>query len=390
MRRYLLPAVLSDLERKMVFVSGPRQVGKTTLARQALEAASPADSVYLNWDRPEHRKIIRDLGWSRSSPVAVLDEVHKYPRWKTLLKGFHDTEGDRQRLLVTGSARLDLYRRGGDSLVGRYAGFRLHPLTIGEIARDGKPPESEPLLSPERWASVSPAGLPGGIDPLLRLGGFPEPFLGGSDRVARRWRLQRREQVLREDLRDLTAVREVALVDELVDLLRERVGAPLSINSVREDLEVDHKTVARWIGILERLFVVFRVLPYASRVRRSLRKSAKLYFWDWSEVGDPGARFENLVASHLLKYVHWLQDVEGYAIDLRYVRDREKREVDFLLLRDGKPWVLVEAKVSDLAASPALAYFRERLHTAAAFQVVGGMEGRRDVVPAVRLFAALP
>ncbi len=389
MRRSLLPAVLADLERKMVFVSGPRQVGKTTLARQALEQVSPVDPVYLNWDRAEHRKLIRTLGWSRSSPVAVLDEVHKYPRWKRLLKGFHDTEGHRQRLLVTGSARFDLYRRGGDSLVGRYAGFRLHPLTIGELARDGRPPEPERLLAPERW--TAPRALPrDDLDALLRLGGFPEPLLDGRDGAARRWRLARREQVLREDLRDLTAVREVALVEALVDLLVERVGAPLSINALREDLEVDHKTVASWIEVLERLFVVFRLRPHVASIARGLRKSAKLYFWDWSEVPDPGARFENLVACHLLKYVHWMQDVEGHRLDLRYVRDREKREVDFLLLRDGKPWVLVEAKLADLTPTPALAYFRERLRVPAALQVVAAAPARRDGVPASRVLAALP
>lgn len=389
MRRALLDPVLADLDRKMVFVSGPRQVGKTTLARQVLKTVARVDPVYLNWDRGEHRKIIRDLAWSRSSPVAVLDEVHKYPRWKTLLKGFHDTEGHRQRLLITGSARFDLYRRGGDSLVGRYAGFRLHPLTAGELTREGDPAASDALLTPGAWESATK--LPqSSFEALLLLGGFPEPFLGGKARAARRWQLARREQVLREDLRDLTAVREVALVEHLVDLLAERVGAPLSINSLREDLEVDHKTVARWIDVLERLFVVFRVLPYALGVKRSLRKSAKLYFWDWSEIVDPGARFENLVACHLLKYVHWMQDVEGRRIELRYVRDREKREVDFLLLRDAKPWVLIEAKLGDLTPVASLSYFRERLSTAAAFQVVGGSESRRDVVPAATFFAALP
>jgi len=390
MHRALVDPVLADLEHKMVFVSGPRQVGKTTLAFAVLGRFPEADRVYLNWDRADHRKLIRDLAWSRAAPVAVLDEVHKYARWKTLLKGFHDTQGHRQRLLVTGSARLDLYRRGGDSLVGRYAGLRLHPLSLGELARQGQPPSTPVLLDPSAWVGQPPALSPSDEQALRTLGGFPEPYLGGSERRARRWRLARREQILREDLRDLSMVREISLVEQLADLLVARVASPLSINSLREDLEVDHKTVSRWIEILERLFVVFRVHPYAAARGRILRKAAKLYFWDWSEVPDAGARFENLVASHLLKYVHWLHDVEGHRVDLRYVRDREKREVDFLLVRDGKPWVLIEAKLGEQAATPSLAYFRAKLKVPFAFQVTGSGQALKDVIPAARLLSGLP
>ncbi len=389
MERALLGPVLDDLRRKMVFVSGPRQVGKTTLARVVLARLAPDDPVYLNWDRSEHRRTIRELGWSRTAPVAVLDEIHKYPRWKTLVKGFHDTEGDRQRLLVTGSGRLEFYRRGGDSMAGRFAPYRLHPLSIGEVLREGRPPDRAVLLDPPRWlgAGVAPADVEEG---MLALGGFPEPFLGGSERAARRWRLVRREQVLGQDLRDLTLVRQVALVEQLADMLEQHVGSPLSINALRKDLQVDHKTATAWIGVLERLQVVFRVPPYAGSLARALRKEPKLYFWDWSQTPAPGPRFENLVASHLLKLCHWLADVEGHRVELRYLRDREKREVDFLLLRDRRPWVLVEARLSDLAVSPHVRYFRDRLRVPFVFQVVGGGESRRDVVPATRLLAALP
>lgn len=390
MRRALLVPILEDLKRKMVFLSGPRQVGKTTLARQVLEAASPHDPVYLNWDRPEHRKTIRELSWSLASPVAVLDEVHKYPRWKNLIKGFHDTEGHRQRLLVTGSARLDLYRRGGDSMVGRYMGFRLHPLSFGELARRGELPDAGYLRSPERWSDAPPSD-PGVEKDLISLGGFPEPFLEGSERAARRWRLARREHVLGEDLRDLTRVREVALVGQLTDLLVERVSGPLSLNVLRGGLETHHATVSSWVEVLERLYVIFRVRPFSGSLVRTLRKESKAYFWDWSEVPSPGPRFENFVASHLLKYCHWMQDLEGERVELRYVRDREKHEVDFLLLKDRKPWVLVEVKLSDREPSPSLAYFRERLKAPFAFQVIGGVKGGGEgVVPASRFFAGLP
>jgi predicted AAA+ superfamily ATPase len=389
MRRALLDPIVDDLRRKMVFLTGPRQVGKTTLSRHVLDVVAPRDPVYLDWDRPEHRRVIRELRWSRTPPVAVLDEVHKYPRWKTLLKGFHDTEGDRQRLLVTGSARLDVYRRGGDSLAGRYAGFRLHPLTFGEIAREGGAPSPELLADPRRWAEAAMV-TPDVESALLAVGGFPEPFLAGSERVARRWRLARREQVLRQDVRDLTMIRDLDAVEHLVDLLEERVGAPVSINGLRGTLEVDHKTVSSWIAVLDRLRVVFRVRPHSGSLARTLRKEAKSYFWDWSQVPEPGPRFENLVACHLLKLCHWLEDVDGVRSELRYVRDREKREVDFLLVRERRPWVLIEARLSDLRPSPALEYFRERLRVPFAFQVVAGREARKDVVPAARLFAGLP
>lgn len=387
MRRSLVDPAIEDLERKMVFVSGPRQVGKTTLGRQVLDIVSPGQQVYLTWDRPEHRAQIRSLGWSRSPKVVVLDEVHKYARWKTLLKGFHDTEGSQQRLLVTGSARLDLFRKGGDSLLGRYQGLRLHPLSIGELARHGGHLINVP--EPSSWASARAAPIDE-FQHLLSVGGFPEPALAGTERQARRWRLAHRERVLREDVRDLTLVRDVSLLEQLVDLLVERVASPISVSSLRRDLEVDHKTVLRWLEILERLYVVFRVAPYAGSLARTLRKEPKIYFWDWAEAPQGGARFENLVASHLLKLCHWLSDVEGHRVELCYVRDRERREVDFLLVKGKKPWVLIESKVSERAANPSLEYFRKRLAVPFAFQVVAQGGPSRDVVPVTRMFSGLP
>ena len=373
----------------MVLLSGPRQVGKTTMSLQILDRASPRDPVYLTWDRPEHRKVIRELAWSRTGTVAVLDEVHKYAGWKNLIKGFHDTEGQSQRLLVTGSAKLELFRKGGDSLVGRYHGHRLHPLSVGELARAGSVPDGELLDDPVQWPTAAdpPADT---LASLLELGGFPEPLLEGSSRQARRWRLGRRDQVLRQDLRDLTMIREVTLVEQLVDLLAERVASPLSINSLREDLQVDHKTVTSWIDALERLQVVYRVRPFAGSLARTLRKESKVYFWDWSEVEPGGPRFENLVAGHLLKLCHWMQDVEGHRLELRYVRDREKHEVDFLLLRDGKPWLLVEAKSGAAPLERSLAYFQERLGVPFAIQVNGSGGAGKSIVPAARFLGALP
>ncbi|MBI4179619.1 ATP-binding protein [bacterium] len=388
MEREWVDFVARDLKRKMVFLTGPRQAGKTTLARRILDRMAPGVGVYLNWDNPGHRKTIRTLAWDRTPPVAVLDEVHKYGRWKNLLKGFHDVEGRRQKLLITGSARLDVYRRGGDSLLGRYFRHRLHPFSLGEAHRGGNPPSLRILLNPARWKDSAPVpeDLQSG---LLRRGGFPEPFLQGSDRTVRRWRMARRDLVLRQDARDLTLIRDLSLLEQLADLLAARIGSPVSINSLREDLEVDHKTVSHWIDALERLYLVFRVRPFAGSLARTLRKESKIYFWDWPEATDEGARFENFVASHLLKFCHWLEDIEGIRADLRYVRDREKREIDFLILKESRPWVLIESKLQR-HRDGRLDYFRRKLRVPHAYLVTADRSAFKDSIPAARLLASLP
>lgn len=387
--RELEVPVRRDVGRKMVLLSGPRQVGKTTLARETLSRLFGRLPLYLTWDNPDHRSLVRRLGWDRSAPGVVLDEIHKHPGWKQLLKGFFDTEGGRQKVIVTGSSRLDVYIKGGESLMGRYFGFRLHPFSIGEIARGGRPPRRDALLRPAGWADQAP--LPkSGLETLMTYGGFPEPFLAAHARAAGRWRLARRNLVLREEMRDLTFIRHLSLVEQLVDLVRERVGTPLSLQSLCETLSVDHKTVANWIAALERLYVVFRVLPYSGSLSRTFRKEAKAYLWDWSEAPEGGPRFENLVASHLLKLCHWLEDVEGVRAELRYVRDREKREVDFLVLKEGRPWFLAEAKMSADPRFGPLPYFHQRLKTDFAVQVVARGIPARDIVPADRFFAGLP
>ena len=271
---------------------------------------------------------------------------------------------------------------------GRYARYRLHPFSLGEIARSGAAPESAEALDPEAWPAA--AASRDALETLIELGGFPEPFLRASSRFAGKWRLLRRDLLLREDLRDLTRIADLAGVEHLADLLAARVDAPVSVNNLREDLEVDHRTVRNWIEALERLYLVFRVRPYAGSLARTLRMESMVYFWDAAEAAEGGPRFENLVACHLLKLCHWLEDVEGVRAELRYVRDREKREVDFLVVKAGKPWVLVEAKANDLQRSPALEYFRTRLHVPFAYQVVRGCEARRGVIPATRLLASLP
>ena len=298
--RYLATPVAAALAKKMVFVGGPRQVGKTTLALALLgKNADERHPAYLNWDHPGVPPRIRRAELPAGEPLLLFDEIHKYARWRNLLKGIYDTERSRRRILVTGSARLDYYRKGGDSLAGRYRYFRLHPFSIGELHR------------PPRRAD---------LDALLRFGGFPEPLFAQDAVEHRIWQRDRLSRVVREDLRDLEHIRDISLVEHLVELLPDKVGSPLSVRSLREDLQVDHKTAERWLQALENMYVCFRVSPYGPPRVRAVKKERKLYLWDWSAVAERGPRFENLVASHLLKYCHWQEDTLGHAMDLRFLR----------------------------------------------------------------------
>lgn len=346
--RYLAGSIKADLEQKMVFIGGPRQAGKTTLALDLLEAKNKRHSGYLNWDDPRVRPKLLGGELPAGQKLVVFDEIHKFPRWRNLVKGLYDSEGDHVSFLVTGSARLDHYRKGGDSLQGRYHYYRLHPFTIGELE-----------------ASSSPSDL----QALLQFGGFPEPLLAGNARLWRRWQRERISRVVYEDLRDLENVREIALVELLVEALPDRVGSPLSVRSLSEDLQVAHATVNRWLEILENLYLCFRISPFGAAKIRAVKKETKLYFWDWSQTPSPGARFENLVACHLLKYCHHIEDTQGYAMELRFMRDTDRREVDFVVLRDRQPEFAVECRTGERSPSPAIDYFRQRTTINDFFQV---------------------
>jgi predicted AAA+ superfamily ATPase len=370
--RYLEPAVRAVLEaRKMAFVGGPRQVGKTTLAFQLLGAeANETHPAYLNWDDPRSAALLRRVELPPNEPLLVLDEIHKYARWRNLVKGIYDTEKSKRRIVVTGSARLDYYRKGGDSLANRYRYFRLHPFSLSELG-----------------------GGAAELQALLRFGGFPEPLFAEDEREHRLWQRDRLARVVREDLRDLERVRDVSLIEHLVDLLPARVGSPLSVNNLSTDLQVDHKSVERWIQILENLYVCFRISPYGPPKVRAVKKERKLYSWDWSMVEDEGPRFENLVAAQLLKYCHFLEDTEGLPMELRYLRDSARREVDFVVLRKRKPLFAVECKVSERNVDPALSYFAERVGIPTFYQVHLGsahyQRGNITVLPFARLCTEL-
>jgi predicted AAA+ superfamily ATPase len=357
-KRYLHGPIALDLAEKMVFLSGPRQVGKTTLALGVIGADDARHAAYLSWDDVRARPRIQRGELPPGEPRIVLDEIHKYARWRNLVKGLYDTREAGQSFLITGSARLEVYRRGGDSLHGRYHSYRLHPVSLGEAG-----------------------GGRDALDGLLRFGGFPEPFCRASERHWRRWQRERLDRVIRDDLRDLERVREISLVELLIDALPPRVGSPLSVKGLREDLQVAHDTVDRWLSILENLYVCFRIAPFGPPRIRAVKKERKLYLWDWSMVSEPGARFENLVASHLLKLCHFIEDTEGYRMELRFLRDTDAREVDFVVLRDRKPLFAVEAKSGEREVSRAVRYFKERtsipkwyqVHLGAKDAVIGGV-----------------
>jgi predicted AAA+ superfamily ATPase len=395
--RYAASAVEETLaEPKMAFISGPRQVGKTTLAKEVL---TDPESAYFNWDLERHRRLILRSGgqfWEEPSGKArariVLDEIHKYPRWKRLLKGLFDEYRDEVEMIVTGSGRLDAYQKGGDSMFGRYALHRLHPFTVGELLANGR----QKVLTPTQFeAALGEAervrGAEAALAQIERFTGFPEPLFAGRTERLNRWRRARRNLVLREDLRDLTRIRELGLVDQLVSLLPERIGSPLSVNALREDLGVAFDTAKAWIDALARLYFVFELRPFAGKLARTLRREAKVYLFDTSEIEDPGARFENLVALHLLKLVDAWNDLGHGDFALAYVRDKERREVDFLVTERRRPYLLVEAKLSDGQPIPALRYFRDRLKAKHAVQVVRTGPARKahgvQVIPADRFLA---
>jgi uncharacterized protein len=351
--RYLAEQVERDLDRKMVLIAGPRQVGKTTLAR----SLPGAEAGYLNWDIPEHRERIlsRELP---PAPLWILDEIHKYRSWRNYLKGLYDGRAEDQKILVTGSAQLDLYHYSGDSLQGRYHLLRLHPLSLAEIADAADAAEV--------------------LDRLLRLGGFPEPFFGGSEVEARRWSREYRNLLIREELVSLERVHDLGNLELMMIRLPELVGSPLSINAVREDLQVSHKTVSSWVGILEKLFALFRLAPFGSPRIRAVKKEQKHYHFDWTLVPDLPARFENLVACHLLKWVHFQQDTQGRDLELRYFRDTDGREVDFVLAERRKPLILIECKWGDAEVDRNLRYLKARFPDSQAWQLAA--TGSKDFV----------
>jgi predicted AAA+ superfamily ATPase len=387
-------------DRQMLFLTGPRQVGKTTTSRTS--AAGFPDHVYLNWDDQQHRQImlggpgsISDhlgLDRLRSAPVLlVLDEVHKYGRWKTLLKGLFDTYPDQLRILVTGSARMDSYKAGGDSLMGRYFPYRMHPLSVAELV-------SQECLTERLIRDPSPVSEDT-FQGLLRFGGFPEPLVRQDQRFWNRWKRTRSQQLFKEDLRDLTRIQELDVVESLSEIICRRSGQLTSFSSLARSVNASVDSVRRWLATLGSLYFCFAVRPWSKNISRALRKEPKYYVWDWSIVQDSGQRAETMVACALLKAVHCWTDAGFGDFGLFFVRDKQKREVDFVVVRDDQPWFFVEVKSAGAKRlSPQLEYFQRQTQASHSFQVAFDLEyvdrdcfeaDRPVIVPAKTLLSQL-
>lgn len=352
--------------RQMVFVSGPRQVGKTTMC----EAVA---STYLSWDDEDVRRAIQSGQRvvadkyalnvaAESEKILVYDEIHKYSKWKQFLKGFYDLYGKDLRIVATGSAKMDVYKKGGDSMMGRYFPYRMHPLSVAELLDVSIPDErivrSPKMLPDDEWTA------------LVRFGGFPDPFVNRDIRFSRRWNSLRFEQLLKTDMRDLTRISELDQLSALAEILSNRSGEQLVYKNIGCDLGVDEKTAKNWVKTLKYLYLGFEVRPWFRNIENSIRKMPKWYLRDWANIQDEGKRAETFIACHLLKAVEGWTDLGYGEFSIGYLRDKSRREVDFVVTRDGIPWFLVEVKKSDTSLSEALGFFQKRTGAAHAFQVV--------------------
>lgn len=374
MKRLYHHAILEHLEenQQMLFLMGPRQAGKTTSCHSL--ANNFKDFYYYTWDDPSDRDLIlagpKEIAetmelesLSETRPVVVFDEIHKYTNWKIFLKGFYDRYSKQVHILVTGSARLDVYKKGGDSLMGRYFLYRFHPLSVAEIVNQELSTteiRQQPIQIPEdKYYN------------LWEFGGYPDPFLKANKRFFNKWSHLRFQQLFEEEIRDLTRIQELKQLEILANLLKLQVGQQTSYESLAKKIRVTGHTIRAWLATLHSLYYCFEIRPWSQNISRSLIKEPKYYLWDWSQIHDAGARAESFIASHLLKAVHFWTDSGFGTYDLYYLRDKEKREVDFVVTRDEEPWFLVEAKLSNnKGLSPALEYFQEATKAKYAFQVV--------------------
>ena len=355
MSRYISENIKKDLTKKAIILSGPRQVGKTTLAK-----ALNNSYEYFNYDVLKDRKIIMTQGWKKDTEVVILDEIHKLRKWKNYLKGIIDEYQNSPALIVTGSARLEVFRKAGDALTGRTFSYRLHPIDLLEAK----------LLKPE----LSTEEL---FERILNHGGFPESFFSPEDSI--RLLNDRLSTVLREDLRDLSLVSNLRSIELLVELLRERVGSQISYTNLANDLFVSSPTVKAWIELLEKLYLIFVIHPYSKGLAKSIRKEPKIFFYDCSAcLNGEGAKLENLVVLALIKWRDFEYDTKGRNLSISYYRDSSHREVDFVITENSKVIACIEVKTSDDQASSSLKYLTEKLKPIQSLQLVKNISRETD------------
>jgi len=368
-------------EKHLVLVSGPRQAGKTIFAKEI--ASEEPVSLYFNYDILANKaKILQNPTFFEevdrikgNLPLIILDEIHKYSDWKNYLKGIYDGYSDEMRFLVTGSGRLDISRKKGDSLAGRYLHFHLWPFTIGELSASSTGIEDTNVFLeiPEQNRVAREAW-----ETMFHVSGFPEPFLKGTKVKYRRWSKTYHTQVIRDDIRDEFAVRQIDKMEALYFLLSESVGAPFSSSNHARTLKISHKTVSSWLTVFERFFLVFRIRPFTKRISRSLMKEPKVYFYDYCRVKNDALRFENMVAVELNRAVTLWTDFGLGEYELWYLRNKEKEEVDFVITDGGRPLFMVETKLSDTNVSPHLIKF-QRVLNIPAIQLVNKSDIARKI-----------
>ena len=363
--------------RQMLFVMGPRQAGKTTVAQKMVH--EHARGFYFNWDNINDREQIlagpnviaekTNLALvSNQKPLIVFDEIHKFKHWRDFLKGFYDSYPNQCDILVTGSAKLDVFSRGGDSLMGRYFPFHFHPLSIAEITQSGINSHSE------YWKKPKPMNQKQ-FEAFWQFGGYPDPYLKQSETFSRRWMKLRKQQLFSEDIRDLTRIQDIDRLEILAEKLKQHVGSLTSFQNLATQLRVTDNTIRNWIETLKVLYYCFAIKPWSKNVTRSLLKEPKYYLWDWSLCADDGMKVENMVALHLLKATHFWNDTGLGDYALHFIRDKEKREVDFIITKNNNPWLLIEVKLSlNKGLSSSLRHFHKSLNPAFAFQVVLNMD----------------
>ena len=354
-------------EKQMIFLSGPRQVGKTTLAK--FIARSYSNKYYFNWDIISNKKLlIKDPAFFQhinrvdsTKPIVILDEIHKYKQWKNYLKGIYDQFKNEYVFLVSGSGRLDTYQKGGDSLAGRYFKFHLFPFTIAELSRENRDFSSF-ISNPLKKFDINKSQSTKKIwNALFNTGGFPEPFIKGTKAFLNRWSLNYYHQIVREDIRDVSDIRRINSLDLLFSLLPSKVGSPLSINNLAQDTQTAFDSIKSWLALFESFYLIFRISPWTKKVSRAILKEKKLYLFNYTEIQDKGSMFENMVALELFRAINNWNDYGFGRFTLHFIRNKEKEEVDFLIADNKNPVLLVEAKFSDEAVSKSLLRFQNDL-----------------------------